>query len=74
MYRCNNYTAKSTHFWMMEDNYCLHSQGPRKINPYKIPWRREWQLTPVLLPGESYGQRNLVGYSPWGQKELDRLK
>jgi len=30
----------------------------------KIPWRRKWQLTPVFLPGESYGQRSLVGYSP----------
>ena len=30
----------------------------------KIPWRRAWQLTPVFLPGESHGQRNLVGYSP----------
>ena len=26
----------------------------------------EWQPTPVLLPGESHGQRNLAGYSPWG--------
>ena len=26
----------------------------------KIPWRREWQPTPVFLPGESYGQRSLV--------------
>ena len=31
----------------------------------KIPWRRAWQPTPVLLPGESHGQRSLVGYSPW---------
>ena len=30
----------------------------------KIPWRRAWQSTPVFLPGESHGQRNLVGYSP----------
>jgi len=30
----------------------------------KIPWRRAWQSTPVLLPGESHGQRSLVGYSP----------
>ena len=37
----------------------------------KIPWKRKWQPTPVLLPGESHGQRSLVGYSPWGQKELD---
>ena len=27
--------------------------------------------TPVFLPGESHGQRNLVGYSPWGCKESD---
>ena len=31
-------------------------------------WRRKRQLTPVLLPGESYGQRSLAGYSPWGHK------
>ena len=30
----------------------------------KITWRRKWQLTPVFLPGESHGQRSLVGYSP----------
>ena len=35
----------------------------------KIPWSRKWQPTPVLLPGESHGQRNLAGYSPWGCKE-----
>ena len=37
-------------------------------------WRREWQSTPVFLPGESHGQRNLVGYSPWGCRELDTTK
>ena len=37
----------------------------------KIPWRRAWQPTPILLPGESHGQRSLVGYSPWGCKESD---
>ena len=37
----------------------------------KILWRREWQSTPVFLPEESHGQRSLVGYSPWGHKELD---
>ena len=29
-----------------------------------IPWRRAWQPTPVFLPGESHGQRSLVGYCP----------
>ena len=36
----------------------------------KIPWRRKWQPTPVLLPGESHGQRSLAGYSPWGRKRV----
>ena len=36
-----------------------------------ILWRRKWEPTPVLLPGESHGQRSLVGYSPWGRKEYD---
>ena len=35
------------------------------------PWRRKWQPTPVFLPGESYAQRSLVVYSPWGHKESD---
>ena len=37
----------------------------------KIPWSRKWQATPVLLPGESHGQRSLAGYSPGGRKESD---
>ena len=37
----------------------------------KIPRRREWQPTPVFLPGESQGQRCLAGYRPLGRKELD---
>jgi len=38
----------------------------------EIPWRRSWQQpTPRFLPGASHGQRSLVGYSPWGCKELD---
>ena len=37
----------------------------------KIPWRRAWQPTPVFLPGESHGQKSLVGYRPWGRHESD---
>ena len=36
-----------------------------------IPWSRKWQPTPVFLPGESYGQRILVGFSPWGSLKSD---
>ena len=34
-------------------------------------WRRQWQPTPVLLPGISHGWRSLVGCSPWGLEESD---
>ena len=37
----------------------------------KISWRRKWQHTLVFLPGKFSGQRSLVGYSPWGHRELD---
>ena len=43
----------------------VQSQG------WEDPRRREWQPTPVSLPGESHGQRSLVGYSPWGCKDSD---
>ena len=43
------------------------------FNPWvwKMPWRREWQPTPVFLPGEFHGHRSLVGCHPWGCKESD---
>ena len=34
-------------------------------------WRGKWQPTPVFLPGESQGQRSLVGCRLWGCIELD---
>ena len=38
---------------------------------FTFNWRREWQPTPVFLPGKSHRQRGLAGYSLGGQKELD---
>ena len=54
---------------------CLQCERPR-FDPWvrKIPWRRKWQSTPVFLPREFHGQRNLVGYSPCGRKEWDRTQ
>jgi len=43
--------------------------GVRLRHPFE--WRRKWQPTPVFLPGESHGQRSLIGYSPRGRKESD---
>jgi len=39
----------------------------------KILWRRAWQPTSAFLPGESHGQRSLVGYNSWVTKSLTRL-
>ena len=36
---------------------------------WEDPLEKEMEPTPVLLPGESPGQRSLAGYSPWGRKE-----
>ena len=46
-------------------NICLQWGRP-SFDPWigKVPWRRKWQLTSILLPGKSHGQRSLVGYSP----------
>ena len=40
----------------------------------RFPWRRKWQPTAIFLLVEFHGQRGLVGYSPWGCKELDRIE
>ena len=37
----------------------------------KISWRRNWQCTPVFLPGKFHEQRSLMGCGPGGSKELD---
>ena len=49
---------------------CLQCRRPG-FDPWvgKIPWRRIWHPTPVLLPGKSHGRRSLVGHSPWCHQE-----
>ena len=55
-----------------KESACQH--GRHGFDPWvrKILWRREWQPTPVVLPGESHEQKSLVGYSPWGCKRVGR--
>ena len=50
----------------------LANAGYAGSNPRvrKIPWRRKWQPTPVLLPGEFHGERSLTCYRPWGRKRV----
>ena len=50
----------------------LPANAEYEFDPWvrKIPWRRKWQPIPIFLPGESHGQKSLVGYSPWGHKRV----
>ena len=59
-------------WWLRWLRICLQC-GRLGFNPWvkKRPWRREWQSTPVFLPGEFHGQRRLMSYSPWGHRESD---
>ena len=69
------YTKKGLPWWLRWYRICLQCRRP-EFNPWvrKSLWRREWQPTPVFLPGESHGQRSLPGYSPWGCKESDTTR
>ena len=57
--------------WWLNGKVSAHSAGDPVLEPRKIPWRRKWQPTPVLLPRKFHRWRSLVGYSPWGRKEVD---
>ena len=65
---------KTSCFYFIQDSLVAQRVSPQCRTPgfnsqvRKILWRRKWQPTPLLLPGK-YGQRSLVGYSPWDCKE-----
>ena len=66
---------QSISHWTIRKSPFLLFLSPLPFTPFLFAlfsvWRRKWQPTPVFLPGESHGQRSLMGYSPWGHKELD---
>ena len=43
---------------------------PAKAGNARGNLEKEWQPTPVSLPGKFYGQKSLVGYRPWGRKRV----
>ena len=53
--------------WTTREAQC---RRPR-FNPLvqKVPWKREWQPTPVFLPGKPHEQKNLGVYSSWSRRE-----
>ena len=62
-------------WWLSsKESTCLHKR--HGFSPWigKIPWRRNWQPTPVFLLGESHGLRSLVGYSARVAKNQTWLK
>ena len=58
--------------WWLSDKESTRQCRRHGFHPWvrKIPWRRKWHPTPVLLPGKVHGQRRLAGYSPWGRKRV----
>ena len=52
---------------VLQDN--LLPTEENKVSLYHI-WRREWQPTPVFLPGKPHGQRSLADCSPWGLQRV----
>ena len=48
---------------------CGVAQSRTRLKQLSSCWRRKWQPTLVFLPGESCGQRSLVGCCPWGRRE-----
>ena len=57
----HTYTHTHTHIYIYTHTH---------THTHTDPWRRKWQPTPVFLPGKFHGQKSLVGYCPWGCKEL----
>ena len=59
-------------WWLRWQRICLQRRRSGFSSRVgKIPWRREWLLTLMLLPGEFHGQRSLAGYSRGGLEEPD---
>ena len=67
------YLLDTMRWWYKEPVCQCRRRKRRGLDPWvrRIPWRRARHDTQVFLPGESHGQRSLMGYSPLGRKESD---
>ena len=71
LFSINTYIRRRS-WWLRQERSCVQCRK-HWFDPWigKIPWRRGWHPTPIILPGESPGQKSLAGYSLWGCKESD---
>ena len=72
----NTFWGKSWRYTSDKEPACqCRRQKRRGLHPWfgTISWRRQQQPIPVFLPGESHGQRSLVGSSSWGSQSRTRL-
>ena len=71
----NNYIAFQVAL-VVKDPSCQCRGHRCELDPWvgKILWRRLWQPTPVFLPGESHGQRSMLGCGAQSHKEIDMTK
>ena len=65
---CNMFLSRCADYLLS-----LNSRYPFLLCSTGLCGRRQWHPTPVLLPEKSHGRWSLVGYSPWGREESDRL-
>ena len=67
-----SFTISCSPFWFTSGlSHSLVNSHSIFLVPEHSYWRRQWQPTPVLLPGKSHGWRSLEGCSPWGREESD---
>ena len=78
--RCNHWKCLSDHIETKNEKRETRNKRYKQKTNNKVEdlnhnmpiiWRRKWQPTPVFLPGESQGQRSLVGGCLWGRTESD---
>ena len=73
--RCNHFIQSPFQYGLpggtVVKNLPANTRDTRDPWAGEVPWGRKWLPTPVFFPGKFHGHKSLVGYSPWGHKELD---
>ena len=71
-YSCRENPVDSGAWWAAVHRVTQSRTRLKRLSMHAcMHWRRKWQPTPVFLPGESQGQRTLVGCRLWGCTESE---